>query len=256
LTSRPLSTISYNTEPFLIEKLEQWQTAHLISEYQYILHKGEDGDKDHIHLRVVPNKSLDPMYLADALVEFVKGEELPRRCKPWRNSDEYNWLLYVLHNKDFLRVCKNGGDKGEKLPYQFEDIKASFGYDVENVFRAAMAKLVKGSVAGISEDIKQGKNPVDIAANLNNPYVVASVARLASTDKAVMQQDIARWHSSYNAEKFKLTSLVTALSVEGIFVEWNTDTTEWNINIQKSAPQQGAFREQMFPNIEGEFVPF
>ena len=44
-TQKPISTISYNTEAFLKEKLESWLAEHLIQAYQYICHKGEDGDK-------------------------------------------------------------------------------------------------------------------------------------------------------------------------------------------------------------------
>lgn len=76
-TQRPISTISYNTEAFLKEKLDTWFEAHIIQAYQYIKHKGEDGDKDHIHLRIEPNRRLDPMELVDALKEHIPGEKKP-----------------------------------------------------------------------------------------------------------------------------------------------------------------------------------
>ena len=46
-TQKPISTISYNSESFLKEKLDIWLSAHIIQAYQYIFHKGEDvvGEK-------------------------------------------------------------------------------------------------------------------------------------------------------------------------------------------------------------------
>lgn len=85
-TQKPISTISYNSEKFLKEKLTSWYNAHIIQAYQYILHKGEDGDKDHIHLRIEPNKRVDPMSLSEDLKEFEAGKEKPRGCRPWRPS--------------------------------------------------------------------------------------------------------------------------------------------------------------------------
>lgn len=87
-TQKPISTISYNTEAFLKEKLEQWLKAHLISAYLYICHKGEDGDKDHIHLRIELNKRIDPMDLSEELKEYLPYETKPRGVRPWRPAKE------------------------------------------------------------------------------------------------------------------------------------------------------------------------
>ena len=87
-TQKPISTISYNSEAFLKEKLDSWVNAHIIQCYQYICHKGEDGDKDHIHLRIEPNKKLDPMSLTEELKEYQIGKEKPLGVRPWRPSSE------------------------------------------------------------------------------------------------------------------------------------------------------------------------
>ena len=73
MTSNPLSSISYNTESFLKEKLQSWYDNHLIQCFMYIKHKGEDGDKDHIHFRIEPNRRLDPMNLLEDLKELRVG---------------------------------------------------------------------------------------------------------------------------------------------------------------------------------------
>ena len=115
-TQKPISTISYNSEEFLKEKLEIWYKAHIIQAYQYIKHKGEDGDKDHIHLRIEPNKKLDPMTLVEDLREFVVGSDKPLGVRPFRPSKEEDWILYAVHEKKYLDHKSGGGEKGEKLP--------------------------------------------------------------------------------------------------------------------------------------------
>ena len=68
-TSKPISTISYNTKDFLLAKLNSWYESHLIQAYQVIFHLGEEGDKNHAHVRIEPNKVLDPMNLTAELKE-------------------------------------------------------------------------------------------------------------------------------------------------------------------------------------------
>ena len=85
-TQKPISTISYNSELFLKEKLDNWIKAHIIQTYMYICHKGEDGDKDHIHVRIEPNKKLDPMDLQAQLLEYKIGNDKPLGCRPFRPS--------------------------------------------------------------------------------------------------------------------------------------------------------------------------
>ena len=140
-TQKPISTISYNTEAFLREKLDTWVKAHIIQSYQYICHKGEDGDKDHIHLRVEPNKKLDPMELSEQLQEYQMGKDKPLGCRPWRPSNEEDWFLYSVHNETYLKLKYAGGDQREKLPYDWKDIKAPDNYDVEVAFIRALSKL-------------------------------------------------------------------------------------------------------------------
>ena len=95
-TQKPISTISYNTELFLKEKLDTWYEAHIIQSYQYICHKGEDGDKDHIHVRIEPNKRVDPMDLQVQLREFQIGKEKPLGCRPFRPSKEEDWFFSYI----------------------------------------------------------------------------------------------------------------------------------------------------------------
>ena len=126
MTKSPISTISYNTVEFLKEKLEGYIDAHIIQGYMFIKHKGEDGDKDHIHVLVIPNKKVDPMYMRADLKEFVKDEEKPRGCMMWYLTHEkniYDWVLYVVHDKEYLEKKYQDYEQHEKLPYSWKEIE-------------------------------------------------------------------------------------------------------------------------------------
>ena len=213
-TQRPISTISYNTESFLIEKLQSLYDAHIIQAWQYIKHKGEDGDKDHIHLRIEPNKRIDAMDLTELFKEYEKGKDKPLGVRPWRNSKEEDWYMYSVHDSDYLTLKYGGGERGEKLPYDWKQIKTSPDYDLETAWVRAKAAQKHSSV-NIATQIKDGQSPVDLLFQGENPYTVMNVLRLLSgTDYSRLAADYAKL-----SEKFE--SLVDALNREGLIVSYD-----------------------------------
>lgn len=188
-TQKPISTISYNTEAFLKEKLDTWYKAHIIQSYQYICHKGEAGDKDHIHVRIEPNKRIDPMDLQEQLREYQMGKDKPLGCRPFRPSKEEDWFLYAVHDKQYLKTKYKGGEKGEKLPYKWEDIKAPEDYDVEIAFIRAKQKL-EHTGANIAQRMKEGDNAIKLITEGENPYTVNAIMRaIASNDYERLQKE-------------------------------------------------------------------
>lgn len=215
-TQKPISTVSYNTEPFLKEQLEKWVKAHIIQSFQYICHKGEDGDKDHIHLRLEPNKKLDPMDLTEQLREFEKGKDKPLGVRPWRPSKEEDWYLYVVHDPIYLKLKYGGGEKGEKIPYKWQDIKASEFYDVEVAFIRAKAYLEHTSV-NMASKLKKGEEPIDLIMQGENPYMVGAITRLlASNDYTRVCDELQRTLS-------RLDDLVKAIHDHGLEIEIDQD---------------------------------
>lgn len=191
-TQKPISTISYNTEPFLREKLDAWLEAHIICAYQYICHKGEDGDKDHIHLRLELNKRVDPMDLQAQLREYVGGNPKPLGCRPFRPSKEEDWILYALHDSNYLKLKYGGGDKGEKIPYETSDIRAPFDYDVETAVIRARASL-KHTAPAVIDEIRNGKSLSDLISQGENIYLVnAIISALSRTDYKRALEDVQR----------------------------------------------------------------
>lgn len=188
-TQKPISTISYNTEAFLKEKLDTWYKAHIIQSYQYICHKGEAGDKDHIHVRIEPNKRIDAMDLQEQLREYQMGKDKPLGCRPFRPSKEEDWFLYAVHDKQYLKTKYKGGEKGEKLPYKWEDIKAPEDYDVEIAFIRAKQKL-EHTGANIAQRMKEGDNAIKLITEGENPYTVNAIMRaIASNDYERLQKE-------------------------------------------------------------------
>lgn len=215
-TSKPISTICYNTVEYLQYKLDTWYNAHLIQSYQYILHKGEDGDKDHIHLRLEPNKKLDPMDLMEDLKEYTDTNKKPLGCRPFRPSVEEDWFLYAVHDKDYLKIKYGGAEKGEKIPYKWQDIIVPDNYDTEIAFIRAKAKLEHTS-ASMANKIKNGTSPINLILQGENPHTVNALMQ------AISKNDYQALTLKYNSLYLDYENVCTAIVNYGLSVDWYSD---------------------------------
>lgn len=124
ITSRPLSTISYNSPNYLMHTLKYLIDSHRIDDYRVILHFPEESTKkEHYHLLIYPSKRIDSSYLDSIFTEpDPQNPDLPLKCLPWRTSDPLNWLLYVLHDSDYLasHLSTSAGDG--KIEYGLWDL--------------------------------------------------------------------------------------------------------------------------------------
>lgn len=119
ITKRPISTISYNSKEFITKMLDELISARKISFYSGVYHIGEvldDGSKEkcHAHIYIEPHKKIDSM----ELIEMSKEVDPTHPDKPlktifWHYSDWDNWLLYALHDIDYLKL------KMQKRQYQY-----------------------------------------------------------------------------------------------------------------------------------------
>lgn len=141
LTAKPISTISYNTKQFLDRKLEQMIEAKIIVDYRYIQHEGEDGDKDHIHLLMYPNKRVDTGVLQEEFNEVPNGtaEEKPLGVMPFRTSKTDHWLMYVLHDIQYLHNHKSDNDGDGKIEYDLTDIVTPYPEQLARDYKKALA---------------------------------------------------------------------------------------------------------------------
>lgn len=119
-TSKPISTISYNSDDFLQAKIEYWKKIGLIEFGMWIRHEPEEDEKkSHCHVYLKPAKLIQTMDLEE------DSRELDPTWKPkdsykdekdrlehekkmflkmitFRTSKEDDWLLYAIHEPSFL----------------------------------------------------------------------------------------------------------------------------------------------------------
>lgn len=109
-TSKPFSTISYNTDDFLIDKLNSLVATYKVEFWCYVKHFGELDDsgnreKDHKHVFIIPNGKIDTMELNQIMLETdTNNLKKPLRCMDFHPSKEDDWILYSSHDPDYLRT--------------------------------------------------------------------------------------------------------------------------------------------------------
>lgn len=103
-TSKPISTISYNSENFLREKIEYWKKVGWIEFGMWILHNPEaDEKKAHYHVFLKPAKLIQTTDLEDDSQEIdPHNPDKPFKMISFRVSKESDWILYGIHDKAYL----------------------------------------------------------------------------------------------------------------------------------------------------------
>lgn len=117
-TSKPFSLISYNTQDFLCNKLNELVQSGLVQFWAFIHHQPENDEKKaHKHLYVIPQKMVDTQRIEKALQEIDINDIL---AKPLgaifpQSSKFGDWYLYGLHDKKYLAL------KGQKRQFSYND---------------------------------------------------------------------------------------------------------------------------------------
>lgn len=185
-TSKPISSISYNTEEHLRNVLEELYRNHVISDYMYIYHfKEEDEAKDHWHIWIEPNRMLDTM----GLQEKFKELDLSNPTKPlgvinFQSSKTDDWILYVMHFEPYLL------SKGQSRKYHYT--KDDFKYADEMTFEERFNHALYGSEWAANnqriEWLKSGKvKPLDLIMSGAVPVQMASA--MASLDRLMTNRN-------------------------------------------------------------------
>ena len=183
LTAKPISTISYNSEGFLTRLLDRLLASNTIVDYRYIFHHGEDGDKDHYHVWIEPNKRIDTGALVNEFIEADPNNELPLKCLPFRTSKSDHWLMYVLHDADYLKAHHSDNDGDGKIAYQVDDIRTPYREQLMRDYKKALP-LKQTENQQIIDLIKAGQTITEICSILNaNPQRVATLYRAWQYDR-------------------------------------------------------------------------
>lgn len=186
LTTKPISTISYNSPEFLRDRLDSLFKAKRIADYRYILHFGEEGDKDHFHVWLMPGRRLDTAELVDFFSEPdpLKPDK-PLGVQPFRKSDEDNWLMYSIHDPEYLET-HNTDESHEKIPYTLDDVQTPFPDALRRTFRRAV-RLRRNDTQRIIDSLMEGNSPMEVAYSLGNVFAVNALSRM------MLDQDARRW---------------------------------------------------------------
>lgn len=116
-TRSPISTISYNSNSFLIKELNSMIADKLIEFWAFVEHVPEEDEKKiHKHLYVIPSTTLDTFDINKRMEELdIKNPNLPPlSCIRWVHSKFADWYLYAIHDRDYL------ASKQEERKYHYE----------------------------------------------------------------------------------------------------------------------------------------
>lgn len=116
-TTKPISTISYNSPEYLAQQLEVLWHSKIISFWAFVKHLPEkDERKEHIHLYVEPAKMVQTEDFREIFNEFdPKHPDKPLTCLRWDSSKFPDWYLYAKHDKAYLAM------KGQTRKYHYRD---------------------------------------------------------------------------------------------------------------------------------------
>lgn len=115
-TSKAFSTISYNSEGFLVATLQRLVDTRKIDFFAFVEHfPEEDETKMHKHLYIVPNGKIDTDQVRTELLEVDISNPLakPLGCMPCKSSKFADWFLYGLHDSNYL------ASKGQTRKYHY-----------------------------------------------------------------------------------------------------------------------------------------
>lgn len=122
-TTRPISTVSFNTEGFLLYKLNELIKSDKLEFWAYIEHQPEGSEgKTHFHVFMLPAVSIDTLALRREFTE----PDLQNPLKPLGSLRIYkskfdDWYFYGMHDEIYLLL------KGKKkqIHYKREDFVTS-----------------------------------------------------------------------------------------------------------------------------------
>lgn len=116
-SSKPFSTVSYNTPVFLNDRLHELLAKRVIDFFAFVEHyPEEDEKKSHIHLYLIPNGRQDTDQIRDYFDELdPENPQKPLRCLPFRSSKYDEWKQYNDHDEAYL------ASKGQTRKYHYNN---------------------------------------------------------------------------------------------------------------------------------------
>lgn len=160
-TSKLFSTISYNTVPYLTAQLNGLVERGVLYWYTFVYHfKEEDERKDHIHLLMLPNGSVDTDKVLKLLEEYdPSNPTLPLRCRPPHKTNVFgDWYLYNKHDPKYLKAH---GQQERKYQYRREDFVTSDDDELDDLIHQIDYSKMYGNLTFL-EELDKGKSVVQL----------------------------------------------------------------------------------------------
>lgn len=175
-TSKPFSTISYNSLDHLQAVLSDLVNRRVLYFWIFIKHhREEDESKDHVHLLLVPNGQVDTDAVLRQLEEFDPcNPTKPFRCLSPRKTNSFgDWYYYALHDERYLI---SHGSQARKYHYSKDD----FFYSSEDEYQEYVhsidhRRLFKSNA--VFDALNEGKSLYDMLREgivTQNNYLQAS----------------------------------------------------------------------------------
>lgn len=188
-TRCPIATISYNTESFLLNKLEELYRNETISAYFCIFHHAEEHQsKDHWHVWMMPNKTINTMRLQKMFEEIVPGgdPDKPLKCIDFCSSKIEHAILYFAHYKPYLLFIH----QKRRFHYDWNMFHVSdedwFRYQLENALhfsdfaeKSRLLSAITDNRTTLSELITTGVVPLQMSSQ------VLAYSNLLENDRVV-----------------------------------------------------------------------
>lgn len=161
-TTKPISTITYNSSAFLRVKLDELVKAQKIAFWAFIQHKPEEDEKKaHIHLYCEPAKMVQTEDFKDFLKEPDKEHpDKPLTCISWQSSKFDDWYEYGIHDERYL------ASKGQSRQFHYErkDVITSDEDDLDHhISQIDMIKLTPYQV--LTDAYKAHKTFADVVSS-------------------------------------------------------------------------------------------
>ncbi len=113
-TSKPFSTISYNSADFLENKIAELIQAGVIDFACYIEHQAEEDEKkSHKHVFIMPSGIVDTNKFFKCFEEKDETNAKPLGCTIGVSSKFDDWYLYAMHDTAYL------ASKGQSRKYHY-----------------------------------------------------------------------------------------------------------------------------------------
>ncbi len=186
-TTKPFSTISYNSNEHLVDKLDGLIKRNEIEFWVFVEHYAEDDEtKKHKHVYIVPSRLFDTNTLIDYLMEIDKSDILakPLTCIHCVSSKFGDWYLYSSHDMSYLL------SKAQSRAYHYnisdfvtsdEDYFAELRHTIDYTRYKTNERLVEAARKGeLFEDlIINGVVPVNLVSQYRIAwnFIISAVTR-------------------------------------------------------------------------------